>query len=663
MSDSTSQPYPILSSGFELAGKKLKNRVVHASMSTRFARISEVPDKFIDYHLNRARGGAAMTITEPLNMLSQQNDPRQLNVQVGRNADKLKRLADLVESADCRLLGQIQHSGRGHRDGGRNMRARGVSALPDGLSWTVPNAYSVSEIEDIIDEWAKSAAWLKSAGFSGVEISAAHGHLFHQFFSMQSNRREDRYGGELQGRVRIITDLIHSIRRECGKDFVIGAKLPGEDGIKGGIDLEQAESIAHLVSGSKECDYLTFAWGAHADTLDWHLPDAHGPRHPYMEKIRKLKTALPDTPIGALGYITDPNEAEHALDDGTADLIMLGRPLVTDPAWAKKSFSGHEAQIRYCVSCNSCWGVIIAGEDLQCDNNPRVACSDEADWKPKVAENKKRVVIVGGGVAGMEAAWVAAERGHMVTLFASSSNIGGKTRLHSSLPGGENLSSIYDYQALAAKRAGVRIEYGVQAQLSDILNCEPDEVVLASGSEIAWPEFLPLEYKSEGFIPDLRESCEELLRHNSKESGRAVIYDHDHTSMTYAAAEYMSEIFDETIIITPRERVASDVPLVNRQGIYRRLHQKNVKIIVSSVPTEHSRFEEAELEYANVFTGALQIINDVALFTFANNRLPNTELVQPLIEAGLKPHLVGDCWAPRFVMNATAEGYAIAMKL
>ena len=653
--------YPLLGSSIELGGVRLRNRIIHASMTTRFARSSEVPENFINYHVNRARGGAAMIITEPLNMLPQQGDPRQINVQPGQNSDDLKRLADLVESEDCRLLGQIQHSGRGHREGGRNSQARGVSALPDGLSWTVPHVLSVSEIEDMITAFARSAAWLQSVGFSGIEISAAHGHLFHQFFSPESNHRQDRYGGDLDGRTHMIRDLIACIRVECGKNFILGVKLPGEDGVSGGVDLEAAKEITGKVGSTNECDYITYAWGAHADTLDWHLPDVHGPRHPYLNKIRELHSVIPDTPVAALGLITDPNEAERTLEDGSAELIMLGRSLVTDAAWASKSLQGREAQIRYCVSCNSCWGEIIAGNNLQCDNNPRLGEDDEANWWPRPSTNKKRVVIVGSGIAGMEAAWIAAARGHEVTLFGKSSEIGGKTKLHAALPGGENLSSIYDYQLLAARRAGVKIETGVNATLDDILTCQADSLVLATGSEIAWPDFLAVEYQNEGIFPDLREACLGLLSHTCRESGVAVIYDHDHTAMTYAAAEYMTGIFDEVVIITARERIATDVSLVNRQGIYRRLYKKNVKIIVCAKPTIDSRFEEAEVEYANIFTGERQIINDVALFTFANSRIPNDELVLPLRKAGLELRIIGDCWAPRTVLDATADGYQTGM--
>ena len=153
----------------------------------------------------------------------------------------------------------------------------------------------------------------------------------------------------------------------------------------GGIDLDAAARITAAVHATGAVDYLTYCWGAHADTLDWHLPDLHGPRAPYVDQIAHLSTFAPGIPVGALGLITDPNEGERIVRDGLADLVMLGRPLVTDPAWPIKAYQGRESEIRYCVSCNTCWHVISTNSVLQCDNNPRVGLADEADWRPAPA--------------------------------------------------------------------------------------------------------------------------------------------------------------------------------------------------------------------------------------------------------------------------------------
>ncbi|MGL3819572.1 FAD-dependent oxidoreductase [Sphingopyxis sp. R3-92] len=653
--------YPHLFSPIRIGQRDLRNRIVHASMSTHFADQGRVTDRLIDYYVNRARGGAAMLVTEPMAMLRRQNAPTRPAVHSDINADALARWADAVAAAGGLMLGQIQDNGRGFRAGFRNDAAVGPSALPDDLSWTVPHVLSSDDVRRMIDEFAASAARIATAGFAGVEISAGHGHLFHQFLSRRSNRREDEYGGDLAGRARLLADLIAALRAECGADFIIGLKLPAEDGMADGIDLAEAEQITRHLHAAGGFDYLTYCWGSHGTTLYEHLPDLHGPRTPYLDRIAALGKAAPGVPLGALGLITDPNEGERIVRDGLADLVMLGRPLVTDAAWGVKAQEGREAQIRYCVSCNTCWHMITTGRGLRCDNNPRVGESDEADWRPSPAATPKHVVVVGAGVAGMEAAWVAAARGHRVTLFGASDEPGGKARLHALLPGGENLSSIYDYQRLSGERGGVDFHWGRQATLEDILALAPDHVVLATGATPAWPDYLPAEYRGEGFFPDLREAMEQMTRLSVRQPGTAVIHDADGGAFTYAAAELLCDRFERVVILTERERIASDEAVVTRQGIYARLYRKGIEIVSSVRPLPSSRFEEAEVACANIYNGAEQVITDVALFTYATARIPNDALAGPLKAAGIEVHAIGDAWAPRSVLTATAEGHRTAM--
>ena len=657
------QPYPTLFSPIEIGAVRLKNRVVHASISTRFADRGQVSDALIDYHANRARGGAAMIVTEPLNMHAGQRSATRVDVFAAASLDGLTRWADAVGAFDCHLLGQVQDPGRGRHEQGRRTAAIGPSPLPDDLSWTVPHALEADEIAWLIDDFATSCERLQQSGFSGVEISAGHGHLFHQFLSPWSNRRRDAFGGDLDGRTRLVRDLIDAIRAACGRSFVIGVKLPGEDGVAGSIDLAEAKRLAARIAATGQVDYWTFAWGSHADTLGWHLPDMRGPRAPYLDMIRDLRAAQPDIPTGALGLITDPNEGERALTDGTADLVMLGRPMITDPAWAVKAAEGREAQIRYCVSCNSCWRMIVEQGRLACDNNPRVGMADEADWWPAPARSRKRVVMVGGGIAGMEAAWVAAARGHEVTLFGASSEVGGKTRLHAALPGGENLSSIYDYQALCAERGGVVLELGVTAGVDDVMTLQPDAVVLATGARMGWPRFLPAAWQGEGLVPDLRALMADMLGHRGQGAGTAVIYDQDHTAMTYAAAEFLADRFDRVVLVTPRERIAGDEALVNRQTIYRRLYEKRVRLLTTVEPCAGSDLEEGRLRCANLYNGEETVIDDVALLTYATPRVPDDALAEPLKAAGIDVHPIGDCYAPRFVLSATQDGHRVGNAL
>ena len=655
--------YPTLFSPCTIGGLTVRNRLAHASIQTRFARDNEVTDELLNYYGARARGGTGLIVSEPLAMTSYNRDRDRLRAWDDAGLDGLRRLADTVESAGTRLLGQVQDSGRGRHSIGRNDGAVGASALPDDLSWTVPRVLSADGIRRMIDEWATASQRLQIAGFSGVEISAGHGHIFHQFLSPWANCRSDTFGGELEGRTRFLVELIHAIRARCESPFIIGVKLPAADGIDGSIDLAEARRIAQQVAATEEVDYWTWVWGAHANTLWWHLPDAHGDRHPYLDPIRELRSTGPDIPTGAIGYMTDPTECEKALTDGTADLAFLGRPLITDAAFGHKAERGDDATIRYCVSCNSCWRSIIEGGRLACDNNPRVGVANEERWSPRPAAKTHRLVVVGAGISGLEAAHTAASRGHDVTLFGAGHEVGGKTRLHAELPGGENLSSIYDYQYLAAKTAGVTFILGRVATVADVLALDPDRVLLATGSRMSVPPFLPEEYVDAGFVPNAREMAVAMLARTGRESGRAVLYDRDHTEMTYALAELLADRFDRLTVVTPRERLASDVSLINRQGIYHRLSNQGVEMLTNVDIDDLDSIENGVIRLRNVWSGALTLIDHVVSLSYSTARVPEQSLLAPLTASGVEVELIGDCRAPRSVMAATREGYDVAMAL
>jgi len=651
--------YAALFAPFESRRLRLRNRIVHASMTTRLVRHSRVTDEMLHYCASRARGGAGLLITEPLNAASTQREEHRLRVWDDHDLDGLKRLAEVIEREGCRLLGQIQDPGRGRHERGRNPNAMGVSSLPDDLSWTVPHVMSTAEIRRMIADFAASAARLERCGFTGVELSAGHGHLFHQFLSPWSNQREDAYGGDFPGRLRFLRELIDAIRAETRASFVLGLKLPGDDGIPGSIDPELAGQIAKALTESGDADFVAFCQGAHARTLDWHIPDMHWPRAPWLPLIRRLGASIRGVPLMALGLITDPAEADAIVARGDADLIGLGRALVTDPGWPMKAAQGRERDIRYCVSCNTCWGQVVEHRPLVCDNNPRVGEPDELDWWPAPASRRRRIVVVGSGIAGMEAAWVAAARGHDVTVFGASDEVGGKTRLLARLPGGESLSSIYDYQWLCARRAGVHFELGAHAGVSDVLASKPDVVVLATGSTMSWPRSLCAAWRDEGLIPDARALAAVLVRRRERQGGTAVLFDMDHTEGTYAFAELLQRLYDRVVLVTPRERIATDVPLVTSLGIYRRLAEKGVEIVPLAELSAESELERGLVRYSNVYTGEIGEIRDVAVLSYATPRQSDVALEAPLRAAGIEVRMIGDAFAPRTVLTATAEGHAL----
>jgi hypothetical protein len=287
-----------------------------------------------------------------------------------------------------------------------------------------------------------------------------------------------------------------------------------------------------------------------------------------------------------------------------------------------------------------------------------VAEPDEVDWWPTVAPVRKRVVVVGAGVAGLEAAWIAAARGHETTLFCAAAEPGGKTRMHASLPGGEHLSSIYDFQQLAAKKTALRIERGWRAAPGDVLVLRPHAVVLATGSEMSWPESLPRQIRDAGAVLSLREAIAALANRREFQGGTALIFDADHTEGTYAAAEHLQRLFDRVIVATPRERIAQDVPLVTQLAIYRRFNQKRIGMMPFVELDADSDWESGRVRLRNVYNGDRTEIDGVSLVCYSTPRRPNLELWGPLKAAGIDVRRIGDCLIPRTALAATAEGHA-----
>ena len=659
------EDFPHLAQPLQLGASTLKNRIVHCAILTKFVRNQAPTEAYLTYHENRARGGAAMIVSETVNALRGQSmRPDYLNAYSDKGLSGLSRVADRIRQHDCLLLAQLQDRGRGHYATGRIDHAYGPSALPDDLSGAVPHPLSISQIEYMVDDFSAASLRLQRAGYTGVEISAGHGHLFHQFLSPQSNHRDDMYGRNLEGRIKFLSNVIDAVRLTCGTEFMIGLKLPGEDGMKGGVDLEAAQIIAQAVVTPDTVDYVSFCWGSQSDTLYWHVPDGHSPRIPYADKTAQLRQHTSGVPVMSLGMIVDPNEAERILVKGQADFIGLGRTLIADPAWPNKALSGQGHSIRPCISGNTCWASIVNAGRLHCDNNPALASSVEIDGVSKIKDGAKKIVVVGGGIAGMEAAWVAAARGHQVDLFCASTLPGGRARQASQMPGAEGLGGIFDYQEQAAKQYSVNIKSGQQAGLVDILALTPDVVVLATGAQMAYPSSLPAELEDEGVIMDLPALIADLSGSNRSYAGTAVIIDEDHTIAFYNATLWMADRFDEVVLITSRERFAASETLINRQGIIERLFRPNITLLpFSELLLSGDNMEEGRVKYRHLKTDQVGLIENVAALSYASHRVPRLDLQAGLEAAGVQTELIGDAFAPRGVLQAMTEGYELAMKL
>lgn len=649
-------PYPRLFSPLDLAGQSLRNRIVHLATVTNFNDAGRITDRFIAYHAARAKGGAGMIVTEGLSVHpSSAPNPRVVALYDPANRDGLKRLAGAVEGAGCRLLGQLWHVGR-QQLWGPQATPLGVSHLPDALSWQVPHVMDRSQIEALVAAFVACARLLQEAGFSGAELHGAHGYLITQFLSPWSNLRDDDYGGDRVRRMRFLGEVIAGIRAACGARFILGLKMPAEEGVAGGIDLAEARAITTALAADGGLDYIAYSQGNFSLSLERHLPDMHFPSAPYAALARALKPAAGAIKVMALARIASAGEAEALLADGAGELVGLGRPLIAEPAWPDKLARGDGAELRPCTYCNYCWSEVYAGRALACAQNVRLGGTQElAPWIT-TAPRRRRVAVVGAGPAGLEAAWLAASAGHEVTLFGASETPGGKVRIEALLPGRGEAMEVVRFQAERIARLGVEQRLGRAASADDIAAAAPEVAVLATGATMQPP---PLAGGSAAMAA-LTDAVPGLVADAAPRAGTAVLFDHDQSPPVYAAAELLAARYARVVVVTPATQIARHVPYVSAIGVHRRLFAAGVEIVIGCRPVA---WTDGRLVLENLFTGAETAIADVACALYATPRRANDALAAPLAEAGIALHLIGDAYAPRTLHAAMLEARRAAEKI
>ncbi len=653
-------PSPTLFSPLKVGGRTLRNRLCLSATVTNYAAGNRITERWKDFLIERARGGTAMLVTEVIAV--DEEALAQGSTVTGfddTNNDDFKDTAERVHIEGGQLVGQLWHPGR-QQLWHPTKSPMGVSDQPDAYSWTVPHVMSDGEVQRVVEAYVATAERLWRCGFAGVELHGAHGYLITQFLSPWSNTRTDQWGGDLEGRTRFAREIAQGIRQRCASDFVIGIKIPGLEGVDGGIDLPESTRIAARLAGTGDIDYIACGQGNFSLSLETHVPDIHFKPGHFIDVHKALKAAAGQVPVMALGRIGRPELAETVVADGYADLVGMSRALIADAAFGKKAASGRAREIRPSVFDNFAWGEIHVGKPLAEFHNPRLGSAGEADWSPVTTGEPKRVAVIGAGPGGLEAAWTAAAAGHTVILFGRSPDPGGAYRLETLLPGRAEIADVINHQIHLCRLHGVEMRFGGEADVAAIRAVWPDVVVLATGGdERAAEEWMTIEPDMSGITRGARSW---LRGHGPQEGRSAVLFDQDHGPTVYAVADLLAERFERVTLVTPRPQIAQAVNYCSAIGVHKRLHQAGVDIVTAARPVD---FSAGTLVLENVYGGPERALSAVDLLVHAVPRRANDRLETALREAcpDLPLHLVGDCRSPRNLMAAIHGGHAVACGL
>ena len=654
--DAGNSIYPHLFSEIEVGARTLRNRIALPATLTNFGAGNRTTDRWINFLAERARGGCGLIVTEIIAV-----DPEALAhgaIVTGyddANDPGFERVADEVHAAGSCILGQLWHPGRQQLWHPTRSPA-GVSDQPDALSWTVPRVMTTEECARLVDAYVAVARRLARRGFDGVELHGAHGYLITQFLSPWSNTREDGYGGDLEGRTRFVREIAERIRDVCGESFVVGFKMPADEGVEGGIDVEEAVRITERLAATGAFDLFAYGQGNFSLSLENHVPDMHFRPGHFIDLHRRMREVSGGIPVMALGRVGNADLAERIVAEGYGDLVGMTRAQVSDAAFANKAREGREDEIRPCIFDNFCWGQVHAGKPIAEFHNPHLGERGEAHWTPSAAPSARRVVVVGAGPSGLEAAWIAAARGHEVHLLGAGSSAGGKLLLEARLPGHADVAKVIEHQIRMAERHGVRLVLGARADEAAVRELAPDAVVVASGATMRRPRWA---WSNSVLVISTVEFAERLGTPAAPSGRTAVLFDHDHTAPTYAVAEALAESHEEVVLLTPRTRIAQAVNYCSALGVHRRLHGLDVEIVTATEPVEIR--EDGEVRCRNVFSGHEGAIEEVDTVVYATPRRVQDVLAREL--ADLSTTLIGDCLAPRNLSIAIHEGHMVGNAL
>lgn len=651
------ETYKCLLQPLQVGRLMMKNRLFISAHSYGFFNVRGLPtDKMLYYVLERARGGAALlilgeTLVNSASILDQERWGACFS------CDELipfyQELSESVKPFKMKLYEQLFHPG-GQVWPEPGAVAFAPSSIAHVISGLIPAELNIVMIKGLIQEFGLAAKRAKIGGLDGVELKCDQGKLHHQFLSPYYNRRSDHYGGSFENRLHFILETLECIRYYVGSDFTVGVRIagdtfpPDESPIKD-LTIDDAKQLSHILANSGLIDYISVNgatnsnphgyWQSHGDET---VPSAN-----FTPLAYAIKKEI-QIPVFVASRISEVTDAARVIMDGCADMVAMTRSHIADSDIILKLQEGLIKDIRPCILCNqSCIGNTWLGRELRCIHNPRAGHESEFPAIAKVA-NAKRIVVVGGGPAGMEAARVAANRGHEVILCEKSDVLGGQTLIAARAAHRQRFAEVAKYlESQLFKLPNVQVKLGCQVSSADVVNLKPDHVILATGSVPILPEIQGANQPNSFTIDQV------LQTRNFKSGDNVVIVDEDWHLHALSLADLLTDEKVKVTLVTTQEFAGKGLDIVNLTSFHSRLAQKKVNIMTW---TEICCLSADTVVARNILTGEKQELK-IAGIVFVVNRQPNCHLLSELRGIDMNVTCVGDCLFPRGLEVAILEGH------
>ena len=649
--------FPHLFTPLRIRGVEIRNRILSTGHGTFLAEHGAPGDRMIAYHEARARGGAGLIVTEAtvVHQSAAYSDGI-LQVRDEASGPGLRRLADAVKRHGCAIFGQLFHPGREvlHTVDGTAPVAYSASSMPNERFHIMPREMPPGLIAEVVEAYGKGAERMMRAGYDGVEVIASQGYLPAQFLSPRVNLRGDRYGGGFENRLRLLREIAEAVRANLPDDKVLGLRISGDEMGPEGLQPDETLDIIAAIAGDGAFDYVNVIAGSSA-TLGGsvHIVPPMNIEPGYVAPFAAAVKQRVELPVFVAGRINQPQMAEQIIAAGQADMCGMTRAMIADPEIANKAREGRVDDIRACIACNqACIGHILEGHGLSCIQHPETG--RELEFGARVpAERPLKVLVAGGGPAGMKAAAVAAERGHRVTLYESAARLGGQVLLAQLLPGRAEFGGLVTNLAHEMELAGVRVVTNTPVTRELVEAEAPDVVVVATGARVRRPA---IEGEDEAHVVD----AWSVIRDQANVGADVVIADWRCDWIGLGLAEKLARAGSRVRLVVNGYMAGQTIQQYVRDRWLGELHRLGVEII----PMARLFGVDADTVYFQHTTSAEPIIcAGMETLVLSQGHESVDRLADELADWPGAVHRIGDASAPRTAEEAVLDGLRVASRI